>query len=60
MDRNWVQDPLHRAFAAGLADLLRGVGHLLKNLEDVAPRAFVLIDGQQTELSFDLRTHPAW
>ena len=46
MDRNGVQDPLHRAFAAGLADLERGVGHLLKSLEDVALRTLVLIDGQ--------------
>ena len=60
MDRNRVQDPLNRPFAAGFADLLLGVGHLLENLEDVALRAFVLIDGQQTELSFDLRTHSAW
>ena len=44
MDRDRVQDSLDGALAADLADLRRVVGHLLEDLEEMAVRAFVLVD----------------
>ncbi len=49
MDRHGIEDALHRALAAGLADLRLVVRHLLKNLEDVPFRALVFVDGHPIE-----------
>jgi hypothetical protein len=44
MDCDRVQDSLEGALAADFADLRRVVGHLLEDLEEMAIRAFVLVD----------------
>jgi hypothetical protein len=49
MDRDRVEDPLERTFAADLAHLRRGIGHALENLENMPLRALVLVDGHLDE-----------
>jgi hypothetical protein len=49
MDRHGIEDALHRALAARLADLRRVVRHLLEDLEDVPFRALVFVDWHPIE-----------
>jgi hypothetical protein len=44
VDGDRVEDALDGTLAADLADLHRGVGHPLEDLEDVVLRAAILVD----------------
>jgi hypothetical protein len=49
VDRDWVQNPLERTLAAGLAPVGRRVADVLEQLEHMAVRAAVFVDRHRPE-----------